>query len=163
MRGRIAALIAAVRVRARSPYIVDTSLPQVAARPRERASSTNGGEVHARGERDRREAHRRTREAAAEAHDAHARHVAFEQRVRRLRGGVRDERDVVRVDRVLAQQALQSRDDPSGDAVGMIVRGRHLHRRDERARLRIDGDDVGERSPDVDADAYFTCRRAPPA
>ena len=41
MRGKIAALSAAVRVRARKPYIVETSLPQVAAKPRARAPATN--------------------------------------------------------------------------------------------------------------------------
>ncbi len=41
IRGRIAALSAAVRVRARSPYCVDTSAPLVAARPLARAPATS--------------------------------------------------------------------------------------------------------------------------
>ena len=41
MRGRIAALSAAVRVRARKPYCVETSAPLVAASPRARAAATS--------------------------------------------------------------------------------------------------------------------------
>ncbi len=41
MRGRMAALSAAVRVRARSPYCVETSAPLVAASPRARAAATS--------------------------------------------------------------------------------------------------------------------------
>jgi hypothetical protein len=75
---------------------------------------------------------------------------------------VRDEGNVVRVDRVLAQQPLEARDDAGRHAVGVIVRGRHLDRGDERARDRIDRNDVGERAPNVDADADLTRRRVPP-
>jgi len=41
MRGKIAALSAAVRVRARRPYCVETSAPLVAASPRSRAAATS--------------------------------------------------------------------------------------------------------------------------
>ena len=40
MRGKIAALSSAVRVRARRPYIEETSWPEVASKPRARAAST---------------------------------------------------------------------------------------------------------------------------
>ncbi|MGH7747986.1 MAG: hypothetical protein ACREQ5_24980, partial [Candidatus Dormibacteria bacterium] len=40
MRGRIAALTSAVRVRARRPYVPATSCPAVAASPAARARST---------------------------------------------------------------------------------------------------------------------------
>jgi hypothetical protein len=112
-------------------------------------------------QRDRRETHRRAGEARSEPHDADPRDVAFEQRVGGLRRGVRDERDRRRIDRVLTQQLFEAGDDAGGDAVGMIVRRRHLDHRDQFARSRIDGHDVGERAADVDADANVKRRRAP--
>jgi len=144
--------------------------PGVAAAPRR--IEIDRGQRHVRGERDRREAHRGAGKRRTEAHDADARNVAFEQRVRRLRGRVRDERHRLRVDGVLAHQALETRDDAGGDAVGVIVRRRHLDRRRHLARRRIDRYDIGERAADVDADpnpkwialARSTSRRrAPPA
>ena len=94
---------------------------------------------------------------------ADPRHVAFEQRVGRLRRRVRDERHRRRIDGVLAQQPLEPGDDARGDAVGMIVGRRHLDRRRHLARRRIDRHDVGERAADVDADANARRRRGPRA
>jgi hypothetical protein len=76
---------------------------------------------------------------------------------------VRDERHRSRIDGVLAQQLLEAGNDPRGDAVGVIVCRRHLDRGGHLARVRIDRDDVGERSTDVDADADPRYRRAPRA
>ena len=143
------------------------STPAARARANQRIVGAHRGveidrfERDPRRQRNRRETHRGPRGGGAEAHDADPRDVAFEQRVRRLRGRVRDERDRGRIDRVLAQQPLETGDDAGGDAVGMIVRRRHFNRGDQRARRGVDGDDVGERAADIDADANLRRRRLP--
>src|SRR5581483_3369869 len=109
-------------------------------------------ERYAFGERERCEARETPRQRTAQRHDAHRGDVAFQERVRRLRRRVRDERDRRGLDAVLAQQGLEPADDPGGDAVGMIVRRRHLHRRHHLAGRRIHGDDVRERAAHVDPD-----------
>ena len=182
---------AAVRVRARSPYCVETSAPLVAASPRARSGDERcfccrpvDGERPADRERvdprllhavqqrgiarveplrrepdpfghcERSEARERARERAAQRRDPDPRDVAFEQRVGGLGRRVRDECDGLRIDRILAQQALEAGDDSGRDAVRMRVRRRHFHRGQQRAGFGVDRDHVGERSPDVDADAH---------
>jgi hypothetical protein len=92
------------------------------------------------------------RGASVQSDDADARDVALEQRVRRLRGRVRDERDAVRLDTGRGERALETRDDPRRDAFGRVVARRYFDARDDFARARIDDDDVRKRPTDVDAD-----------
>ncbi len=74
---------------------------------------------------------------------------------------MRDEGDPARIDRRILQQTLQPVDDPCGDALGRAVGRRNFDARDHLARRRIDRDDVGKRSPNVDADAKRRQRRHP--
>jgi hypothetical protein len=76
---------------------------------------------------------------------------------------VRDEGDRLRIDSMLGEEPFESGDDPSRDAVGVIVRRRNLDGSDERTRRRVDGDDVGERPADVDPDPKGGDRYAPSA
>ena len=92
-------------------------------------------------------------EGTVQADDADLRDVAFEQRVRRLGRRVRDERDPRSIDAGRAQRPPQALDDSGGHALGSVVRRRHLHARYDRPRPRLNDNDVGKRTPHVDADA----------
>ena len=79
----------------------------------------------ARAERNRREAHRMPEQACkrtiGDRQHRDRREIAFEQRVRRLRRRMRDERDRVGIDAGLAEQALHPLHDPRGDALRRVV------------------------------------------
>ena len=87
--------------------------------------------------------------AVQQSQNADDREVAFEQRVRRLRRRMCDERNLVRRDIAAREQRLNTCDDPRRHALGRIMRGRHLDASDNGARLRIDRDDIRERAADI--------------
>lgn len=130
-------------------------------RPGPRARVVRRNEEAARGEgcpsaeRRRRDGDRTTGEQArppGDADDADARDVAFQQRVRRLRRRVRDERDARRVDGGIGEQTREAGDDARRDAVRGVVRRRRLYARDDTTGPFVDRHDVRERPADVDAD-----------
>jgi hypothetical protein len=102
---------------------------------------------------------RQPRQPVEQSQHTDLRKIALEQRVRRLRRRVRDERDAARVDRRCPQQPLDTGHDARRDAARVVMRRGHLHGRNELARGGVDGDDVGERPADVDADADRATRR----
>ncbi len=58
-----------------------------------------------------------------------------------------------RVDGGIGEQPVDAGDDARRDSLASGVRRRHFDARERVARCRIDRDDVGKRSADVDADA----------
>ena len=121
---RVLALRAVDRERLADGDGLDAGFTQRVEHVRVAAVEPQRREANPFGQCERREAGERARDGAAERDDAYLRDVAFEQRVRGLRRRVRDERNRRRVDRMLAQELLEPRDDPRRDPVGMVVRRR---------------------------------------
>src|SRR5471030_3342532 len=70
---------------------------------------------------------------------------------------MRDKRDPFGSNRIFRQQSLEAAHDTGGNTIGMIVCRRHFDGRNQLARGRVNRDDVGERSTDIDTDADARC------
>ena len=88
----------------------------------------------------------------ADADHADPADVTLEQRVHRLRGRERDERDAPARLAEVAQQPAERLGDAFGDTGGSVVRGRNDRVCDEPQRRRLDRDGLREGAADVDAD-----------
>ena len=102
------------------------------------------------------------RPLARHAQHAHRRHVAFEQRVGRLRRAVGEEDHAFGCDARVREHLAEHLDNALGDAAGMRVRGEHRVPADHFARGIVDQHGLGERAADIDADA-IAARLARPA
>lgn len=66
---------------------------------------------------------------------------------------MRDKRDPGRVDTGMRKKLANARDDPLRYAARGVMRRRNLDASNERAAMRVDRNDVGKGSSNVDSDA----------
>ena len=93
---------------------------------------------------------------AADADDADLCDVALDQGVRGLRGGVRDEDDILRVDVIFFQAVFERLHNAGGNAGLVVVGGLDRGFADDLVGRVVDGDGLGMGAANVDAHAYFS-------
>ncbi len=97
--------------------------------------------------------------AAGHADDADLRHVALDEGVGGLRGGVRHEHDVFGGDIVLAQAVLKALHNAGRNALLVIVGGFYLVFADDLVGQVVDGDGLGVGAANVNAHTDFSVLR----
>ena len=93
------------------------------------------------------------RDPAKQSEHADPGEIAFQKCVRRLRRGMRDERNRPGFNAGFFQQTCDALDDAGRDALRCVVRRRGLDPSDEPTGRGVDRDHVGKRAADVYADA----------
>ena len=98
---------------------------------------------------------------AADADDADLCNVTLDQGVRRLRGGVGDEDNVLGVDVIFFQAVFERLHNAGGNAGLIVVGGLDRGFADNFVGRVVDGDGLGVGAADVDAHAYFSFTHFP--
>ena len=98
---------------------------------------------------------------AADADDADLCDVTLDQGVRRLRGGMGDEDNVLRVDVILFQAVFERLHNTGGNTGLVVMGGLDRGFADDLVGRVVDGDGLGVGAADVDAHAYFSFTHFP--